>query len=99
LQLSDIIVHENYKGRKLHFSSDIALLKLNVSVELTWAVLPVCVDWRNEYERFQLSNGFLGTVSFSFEILGHVIVNVHTEKNTKPHSNHYRIHICACRLS
>jgi hypothetical protein len=61
-------VHENYKGRKLHFSSDIALLKLNVSVELTWAVLPVCVDWRNEYERFQLSNGFLGTVSFSFEM-------------------------------
>jgi hypothetical protein len=62
-------VHENYKGRKLHFSSDIALVKLNVSVDLTWAVLPVCVDWRNEYERFQLSNGSLGVVSFlDFEI-------------------------------
>jgi hypothetical protein len=56
-------VHENYKGRKLHFSSDIALLKLKVSLELTWAVLPVCIDWRNEYERFQLSNGNIGTVS------------------------------------
>jgi hypothetical protein len=62
-------VHENYKGRKLHFSSDIALVKLNVSVELTWAVLPVCVDWQNQYERFQLSNGSLGVVSLlEFEI-------------------------------
>jgi hypothetical protein len=62
-QLSEIVVHENYRGRKLHFSSDIALVKLNVSLELTWAVLPVCVDWQNEYERFQLSNGSLGVVS------------------------------------
>jgi hypothetical protein len=66
LQLSEIIVHENYKGRKLHFSSDIALLKLNISVELTWAVLPVCIDWQNEYERFQLSSGSLGVVSLGF---------------------------------
>lgn len=66
-QLSEIIVHENYRGRKLHFTSDIALVKLNVSVELTWAVLPVCVDWQNEYERFQLSNGSLGvTVGWGY---------------------------------
>ncbi|KAJ4450811.1 hypothetical protein ANN_02241, partial [Periplaneta americana] len=60
-EIKDIVIHENYKGRKLHFSSDIAILKLNISVELTWAVLPVCIDWQNEYERFQLTDGILGT--------------------------------------
>ncbi|PSN46002.1 hypothetical protein C0J52_06353 [Blattella germanica] len=60
--VSDIIVHDEYRGRPGLFRSDIAIVKLDVAVHLTWAVLPVCVDFNNEYERFQLTNGKLGSI-------------------------------------
>ncbi|KAJ9575284.1 hypothetical protein L9F63_025767, partial [Diploptera punctata] len=59
-KLAEVIIHDEYRGRNAHYSSDIAILKLDKAVELKWAVLPVCLDLNNEYERFQLYNGSLG---------------------------------------
>nr|CAD7575376.1 unnamed protein product [Timema californicum] len=60
---AEIKIQDRYQGRHLNFANDIAVIVLNVSVELTWAVRPVCIDWKKEYERFHFATGSKGAVA------------------------------------
>nr|CAD7439381.1 unnamed protein product [Timema bartmani] len=62
-QPAEIKIQDRYQGRHLNFANDIAVIVLNVSVELTWAVRPVCIDWKKEYERFHFATGSKGAVA------------------------------------
>nr|CAD7604598.1 unnamed protein product [Timema genevievae] len=60
---AEIKIQDRYQGRHLNFANDIAVIVLNVSVELTWAVRPVCIDWKKEYERFHFATGSKGAAA------------------------------------
>lgn len=63
--IKSIQVNNRYTGRENNFVEDIALLKLERPFELTTIVRPVCVDWKNRYEREQLQKGQYGKVTLS----------------------------------
>ena len=59
LQVRKILIPSRYYGYATSYSQYIALLDLTDSVQVHASIMPVCIDWKNE---FTITPGMLGTV-------------------------------------
>lgn len=53
---------KKYIGIHGNYGADIALIRLEIQLNITELVKPVCIDWDNKYESEQLQSGQLGKV-------------------------------------
>lgn len=60
----NIIKHPNYQGILLSYAWDIAVLQLNESFIMTNIVHPICIDWKSDFEKDQLTTDSYGHASF-----------------------------------
>ncbi|XP_025267269.1 uncharacterized protein LOC105247821 [Camponotus floridanus] len=60
--IESIRIGNRYLGFRNNFADDIALLKLDISFQLSTLVRPICIDWSSQYQREQLQQGQVGKV-------------------------------------
>ncbi|XP_019698501.2 modular serine protease isoform X2 [Harpegnathos saltator] len=53
-------LRSDYFGTRGNLAEDIALVKLQTSLDFNMYVSPICVDWQNIYDKEQLEEGQLG---------------------------------------
>lgn len=62
LQIKNLYIHEDYRGKQHGHRDDIALVEVE-PFQLTERVQLICIDWSNYYEHLDFQDGRMGVVS------------------------------------
>lgn len=76
--MSSVYLAEKYYGSSGNYAYDIAIIVLSTKITVSNAVLPVCIDWTEQYS---VSNGIFGKVNLFNTIIEYLRCNVFLSKS------------------
>jgi len=55
-----VYLKERYKGHRVYYAEDIAIIVLKKEISFSNSVAPVCIDWNGEYNEVNGEKGKVG---------------------------------------